>query len=61
MRSLTIKIANDNPELLVILAAIAELTIGSPALVATDIGPVINAGAPKALKHHAARTVPRPG
>ena len=35
--------------------AMAELTIGDPALLATDIGPVIDAAARDALEQHAAR------
>ncbi len=42
--------------LLAMLAgAMAELVIGDPALIATDVGPVIDAAAQKALEHHAAR------
>ena len=42
--------------LLAMLAgAMAELTIGDPALLATDVGPVIDAAAQEALEHHAAR------
>ena len=42
--------------LLAMLAgAMAELTIGDPALIATDVGPVIDAAAKEALEHHAAR------
>src|SRR5712692_3556213 len=35
--------------------AMAELAIGDPALLATDIGPVIDTGAQKALERHAER------
>jgi RHH-type proline utilization regulon transcriptional repressor/proline dehydrogenase/delta 1-pyrroline-5-carboxylate dehydrogenase len=42
--------------LLAMLAgAMAELTIGDPALLATDVGPVIDAAAKEALEQHAAR------
>src|SRR5262249_12118333 len=42
--------------LLAMLAgAMAELTIGDPAMIATDIGPVIDAAAKEALEAHAAR------
>ncbi|HEX6440580.1 MAG TPA: bifunctional proline dehydrogenase/L-glutamate gamma-semialdehyde dehydrogenase PutA [Stellaceae bacterium] len=42
--------------LLAMLAgAMAELAIGDPALIATDVGPVIDATAKEALEHHAAR------
>ncbi len=42
--------------LLAMLAgAMAELVIGDPALIATDVGPVIDAAAKEALEHHAAR------
>jgi len=42
--------------LLAMLAgAMAELVIGDPALIATDVGPVIDAAAQQALEHHAAR------
>jgi RHH-type proline utilization regulon transcriptional repressor/proline dehydrogenase/delta 1-pyrroline-5-carboxylate dehydrogenase len=42
--------------LLAMLAgAMAELKIGDPALIATDIGPVIDAAAQEALERHAAR------
>jgi RHH-type proline utilization regulon transcriptional repressor/proline dehydrogenase/delta 1-pyrroline-5-carboxylate dehydrogenase len=42
--------------LLTMLAgAMAELVIGDPALIATDVGPVIDAAAQEALEHHAAR------
>jgi RHH-type proline utilization regulon transcriptional repressor/proline dehydrogenase/delta 1-pyrroline-5-carboxylate dehydrogenase len=42
--------------LLAMLAgAMAELAIGDPALIATDVGPVIDAAAQEALEHHAAR------
>jgi RHH-type proline utilization regulon transcriptional repressor/proline dehydrogenase/delta 1-pyrroline-5-carboxylate dehydrogenase len=42
--------------LLAMLAgAMAELVIGDPAMLATDIGPVIDAAAKEALEHHAAR------
>jgi RHH-type proline utilization regulon transcriptional repressor/proline dehydrogenase/delta 1-pyrroline-5-carboxylate dehydrogenase len=42
--------------LLAMLAgAMAELTIGDPALLATDVGPVIDAAAKEALERHAAR------
>jgi RHH-type transcriptional regulator, proline utilization regulon repressor / proline dehydrogenase / delta 1-pyrroline-5-carboxylate dehydrogenase len=42
--------------LLAMLAgAMAELKIGDPALIATDIGPVIDAAEQEALEHHAAR------
>jgi RHH-type transcriptional regulator, proline utilization regulon repressor / proline dehydrogenase / delta 1-pyrroline-5-carboxylate dehydrogenase len=42
--------------LLAMLAgAMAELVIGDPALIATDVGPVIDAAAQQALDHHAAR------
>ncbi|MGH7029277.1 MAG: bifunctional proline dehydrogenase/L-glutamate gamma-semialdehyde dehydrogenase PutA, partial [Stellaceae bacterium] len=44
--------------LLAMLAgAMAELTIGDPALLATDIGPVIDQSARDALEQHAARIV----
>jgi RHH-type transcriptional regulator, proline utilization regulon repressor / proline dehydrogenase / delta 1-pyrroline-5-carboxylate dehydrogenase len=43
-------------QLLAMLAgAMAELAIGDPALIATDVGPVIDAAAKAALEHHAAR------
>jgi RHH-type transcriptional regulator, proline utilization regulon repressor / proline dehydrogenase / delta 1-pyrroline-5-carboxylate dehydrogenase len=35
--------------------AMAELAIGDPALIATDVGPVIDAAAKEALEQHAAR------
>jgi RHH-type proline utilization regulon transcriptional repressor/proline dehydrogenase/delta 1-pyrroline-5-carboxylate dehydrogenase len=35
--------------------AMAELTIGDPALIATDVGPVIDAAAKEALEQHATR------
>ena len=42
--------------LLAMLAgAMAELAIGDPALLATDVGPVIDAAAQEALEQHAAR------
>jgi RHH-type proline utilization regulon transcriptional repressor/proline dehydrogenase/delta 1-pyrroline-5-carboxylate dehydrogenase len=42
--------------LLAMLAgAMAELAIGDPALIATDVGPDIDAAAKEALEHHAAR------
>jgi len=42
--------------LLAMLAgAMAELVIGDPAMIATDIGPVIDAAATEALEAHAAR------
>ena len=42
--------------LLAMLAgAMAELVIGDPALIATDVGPVIDAAAKEALEHHAAQ------
>ena len=42
--------------LLAMLAgAMAELVIGDPALIATDVGPVIDAAAREVLEHHAAR------
>ncbi|HEX3417337.1 MAG TPA: bifunctional proline dehydrogenase/L-glutamate gamma-semialdehyde dehydrogenase PutA, partial [Stellaceae bacterium] len=42
--------------LLAMLAgAMAELAIGDPAMIATDVGPVIDATAKEALEHHAAR------
>ncbi len=42
--------------LLAMLAgAMAELVIGDPALIATDVGPVIDAAAKEALEQHAAR------
>jgi RHH-type proline utilization regulon transcriptional repressor/proline dehydrogenase/delta 1-pyrroline-5-carboxylate dehydrogenase len=42
--------------LLAMLAgAMAELVIGDPALIATDVGPVIDAAAQEALEQHAAR------
>jgi len=42
--------------LLAMLAgAMAELAIGDPALIATDVGPVIDAAAQQVLEHHAAR------
>jgi RHH-type proline utilization regulon transcriptional repressor/proline dehydrogenase/delta 1-pyrroline-5-carboxylate dehydrogenase len=42
--------------LLAMLAgAMVELAIGDPALIATDVGPVIDAAAQEALEHHAAR------
>ena len=42
--------------LLAMLAgAMAELAIGDPALIATDVGPVIDAAAQEALEQHAAR------
>src|SRR5205807_762428 len=42
--------------LLAMLAgAMAELAIGDPGLIATDVGPVIDTAAQEALEHHAAR------
>src|SRR5207302_7019956 len=42
--------------LLAMLAgAMAELAIGDPALIATDVGPVIDAAAKEALESHAGR------
>jgi RHH-type transcriptional regulator, proline utilization regulon repressor / proline dehydrogenase / delta 1-pyrroline-5-carboxylate dehydrogenase len=42
--------------LLAMLAgAMAELVIGDPAMIAADVGPVIDAAAKEALEHHAAR------
>jgi RHH-type transcriptional regulator, proline utilization regulon repressor / proline dehydrogenase / delta 1-pyrroline-5-carboxylate dehydrogenase len=42
--------------LLAMLAgAMAELVIGDPAMIATDIGPVIDTAAKEALEHHTAR------
>ena len=38
-----------------LVGAMAELTIGDPALLATDVGPVIDADARDALEKHAAR------
>jgi RHH-type transcriptional regulator, proline utilization regulon repressor / proline dehydrogenase / delta 1-pyrroline-5-carboxylate dehydrogenase len=35
--------------------AMAELVIGDPALIATDVGPIIDAAAREALDHHAQR------
>src|SRR5207244_7289328 len=39
----------------VLAGAMAELAIGDPALIATDVGPVIDAAAQEALAHHAGR------
>jgi RHH-type transcriptional regulator, proline utilization regulon repressor / proline dehydrogenase / delta 1-pyrroline-5-carboxylate dehydrogenase len=41
--------------LAMLAGAMAELKIGDPALIATDIGPVIDAAAQEALERHAAR------
>jgi RHH-type proline utilization regulon transcriptional repressor/proline dehydrogenase/delta 1-pyrroline-5-carboxylate dehydrogenase len=41
--------------LAMLAGAMAELVIGDPALIATDIGPVIDAAATEALEQHAAR------
>ncbi|OHC73436.1 MAG: bifunctional proline dehydrogenase/L-glutamate gamma-semialdehyde dehydrogenase [Rhodospirillales bacterium RIFCSPLOWO2_12_FULL_58_28] len=45
-----------SPRLLKMLAgAVEELSVGDPALLSTDVGPVINGGAVKMLKAHARR------
>src|SRR5207244_341805 len=41
--------------LVMLKGAMAELAIGDPALIATDIGPIINAAAREALEQHAQR------
>src|SRR5439155_8917096 len=42
--------------LAMLAGAMAELEIGDPALLATDLGPVIDEEARQALEHHAGRT-----
>src|ERR1700730_5009845 len=41
--------------LVMLKGAMAELAIGGPALIATDVGPIIDAAAREALEHHAQR------
>jgi RHH-type proline utilization regulon transcriptional repressor/proline dehydrogenase/delta 1-pyrroline-5-carboxylate dehydrogenase len=41
--------------LVMLTGAMAELTIGAPALIATDVGPIIDAAAREALEQHAQR------
>jgi RHH-type proline utilization regulon transcriptional repressor/proline dehydrogenase/delta 1-pyrroline-5-carboxylate dehydrogenase len=41
--------------LAMLAAAMAELRVGDPALISTDVGPVIDAAAKEALQRHAAR------
>ena len=41
--------------LAMLMGAMAELAIGDPGLIATDVGPVIDAGAREALERHAQR------
>jgi RHH-type transcriptional regulator, proline utilization regulon repressor / proline dehydrogenase / delta 1-pyrroline-5-carboxylate dehydrogenase len=43
------------PLLTMMAGAMVELVIGDPAVIATDIGPVIDAAAREALEAHAAR------
>src|SRR3984893_4635725 len=41
--------------LAMLTGAMAELAIGDPAMISTDVGPVIDAASQEALEHHAAR------